>query len=206
MAGTNTEDRTGSLGGTGSGDWGKQKGGFRRFLGRLFDSSMRAAIVGAVLLAGVVWVYHQFTVSPPPDASTVTSLMAQEIAAGETHDTALVDRIYAPGAVVTDAACQSPQDSRTWKGYGQLDARYLGLPRFLWLQHVFAQVTWDPDNSSASTATATAETAGVMLPATRHGKSQSIVGRELWTFARVDGQWRITSFTFNMCVPPSIGG
>jgi hypothetical protein len=206
MDGTKAVDGTWPLDGTESADGAKPKGRFRRLLREFFDSSMRATVFGAILLAGLVWVYHQITTSPPPSTSTVTSLMEQEVTAGETHNTALVERIYSPDAVVTDAACQTPGVSQTWKGYRQLDARYLGLPKFLWLQHIFAQVTWDPNNSSASTATATAETAGVLLPATSHGKSQSIVGRELWTFAIVDGQWRITSFTYNMCVPPGIGG
>ena len=216
MNGTKTVGGTGSVGGTKPGGWFRRfLRGFRRFLRGFFDSTMRATVIGAILLAGLAWAYHQITMSPPPSTSTVTSLMTQEVTASETpHATAtevkrihsLVESIYAPDAVVTDAACQTPGASQTWKGYRRLDARYLGLPKFLWLQHVFAQVTWDPDNSSASTATATAETAGVMLPATSQGKSQSIVGRELWTFAIVDGQWRITSFTYNMCVPPSIGG
>jgi uncharacterized protein YchJ len=198
-------DMTKAANGTEPGGKAKPAAWFRP-LRWFFDSAMRATVIGAILLAGLVWVYHQVTDSPPPSTSTVTSLMRQEAAASVTRDTALVEHIYSPDAVVTDAACGQPGASQTWKGYGQLDARYLGLSGFLWLQHIFAQVTWDPGNSSASTATATAETAGVMLPATKNGKSQSIVGRELWTFVIVDGQWRITSFTYNMCVPPGIGG
>jgi hypothetical protein len=195
MAGTKAGDETRPGGGT------EPRGGF---LGWFLYSSLSAAVFGVLLLGGLAWAFHQLTSSPPPSASTVTSLMTREATAGKTRDTALVERIYSPDAVVADAACGQPAQSHAWEGYGQLDARYSTMSKFLWLEHIFAQVTWEPDNSSASTATATAETAGVQL--TSDGKPESISGRELWTFAVVDGQWRITSFTYNMCVPPDIGG
>lgn len=165
---------------------------------------MRATVAGAILLAALLVLYH--FVTGPPGIGTVTSLMKMEVTAGKDHDAALVNRIYASDAVVTDAGCQTPGASHTWKGYSQIDSRYRNLPKFLWLQHVFAQVTWDPNDFRASTAAVTAETIGVQLPATSHEKSESIVGHELWTFAYVNGQWRITSFTYNLCLPAYGGG
>jgi len=165
---------------------------------------MSMAVFGAIFLTVILAVYHSWT--QPPDISTVTNLMKEEVTAGETHDTALVSRIYIPDAVVTDAACQTRGVSQTWQGYAQIDIRYRGLARFLWLQHVYAQVTWDPNDSRASTAYVTANTIGVLLPATSHGKAQSIVGHELWIFVRVNGQWRVASFTYNLCLPAYSGG
>jgi hypothetical protein len=132
--------------------------------------------------------------------------MDEEVTAGVTHDVDLVNRIYTPDAVVTDAACQTPGVSQTWKGHAQIDGRYRSLPKFLWLQHVFAQVTWDPNDSDASAAYVTADTIGVLSPAASPGKSQSIVGHELWVFARVNAQWQITSFTYNLCLPANGAG
>jgi hypothetical protein len=168
-----------------------------------FNSAMCAAIFGVIAVAVILAVFHSRT--QPPGIDTVTNLMKAEITAGETHNTALVNRIYTRDAVVTDAACQTPGVSQSWQGYAQIDVRYRKLPKFLWLQHVFAQVTWDPNDSRASTAYVTADTAGVLLPVASHGKPQSIVGHELWMFVRVNGEWRIASFTYNLCLPVNPG-
>jgi len=176
-----------------------------------FDAQMRAAVVGgavASIIAGVVLttalsIHDKWT--QPPSIGAVTSLMQQEVAAGKGRDAALANRIYAPDAVVTDAACGTQGRSQTWKGYTQVDARYRNVSGIVWVQHVTDGVTWYPNNNSASTAWAAAETVGVLAPAAGNGNSQSIVGHELWTFARANGQWRITSFTYNLCLPPSGG-
>jgi hypothetical protein len=160
---------------------------------------MCAAIFGAVAVTVILAVVHSRNQSP--GIGTVTSLMKEEITAAETRNTALVNSIYTRDAVVTDAACQTAGASRTWQGYGQIEARYRNPGKFLWLEHVFTQVAWDPDDSSASTAYVTAETAGVLLSATSRGKPQSVVGHELWVFVRVEGLWRIASFTYNLCLP-----
>ena len=168
-----------------------------RSLNWFFNSAMCAAIFGAIAVTVILTVAHSR--NQPPDISTVSNLMKEEVTAAETRNTTLVNRIYTSDAVVTDAACQTPRLSQTWQGYAQIDARYRNPGKFLWLQHVFAQVTWDPNDRGASTAYVTADTAGVLLPATSHGKPQSIVGHELWIFVRANGQWRIASFTYNLC-------
>jgi hypothetical protein len=177
---------------------------FLRALNWFFTSTMCAAIFGVIAVTVILAVVHSR--NQPPGIGTVTNLMKEEVTAAETRNTALVDRIYTQDAVVTDAACQTAGASQTWQGYDRIDARYRNPGKFLWLQHVFAQVTWDPNDSNASTAYVTADTVGVLLPATSHGKSQSIVGHELWVFLRVDGQWRISSFTYNLCLPAYPGG
>jgi hypothetical protein len=161
-------------------------------------------VFGAILLPVMLAAYHSRY--QPPSIGTVKSLMDEEVTAGMIHDVDLVNHIYTSDASVTDAACQTAGASRTWKGHDQLDARYRSLPTFLSLQHVFAQVTWDPNDSYASTAYVRAETIGVILPAVGHGKSQSIVGHELWVFTRGNGQWKISSFTYNLCLPANGAG
>src|ERR1017187_5256094 len=166
-----------------------------------FNSALIATIFGSLVLSGLLWLYHGF--SQPPPVTAVTALMDEEATAAQKHDTSVVGRIYAPDAVVTDAACQKPGVSQTWVGYAQISRRYKGLQGFVWLRHLYAQVTWEPDNSDATTAAVTAETVGVLAPATSKGKQQSIVGHELWTFALTNGHWLVTSFTYNLCLPPS---
>ena len=166
-----------------------------------FNSVLIATILGSLVLSGLLWLYHGF--SQPPPVTAVTTLMDEEATAAQKHDTSVVGRIYAPDAVVTDAACQTPGQSHTWVGYAQISRRYKGLQGFVWLRHLYAQVTWEPDNSDATTAAVTAETVGVLAPATSKGKQQSIVGHELWTFALTNGHWLVTSFTYNLCLPPS---
>ena len=73
------------------------------------------------------------------------------------------------------------------------------MPRLADLHHVNVQVTWIPNDSSASQATATADTVGAVDLAS--GRVTPIHGHEQWTFARTGGAWRITSFTYNLCSP-----
>jgi len=174
---------------------------------RPFNWFFNCQILAAALGGAAVFVILNFFYSNtrPPGVDVVISLMKQEVTAAQYRDTALVRHIYTPDAVVTDAACGSPVRSVTWQGWGPIDVRYRGLPEIPWMQHVFEQVNWYPSDSSASTAYVRADTVGVMRPTAR-AKLQSISGRELWSFARVDGQWRITSFTYNLCLPPSLAG
>jgi len=158
------------------------------FIPRPFDSAMRAVVDGELVLAALLAIYH--SVREPPGTGTVTGLMNEEAAASEAHDVTAVSRICAPDAVMTDAGCQIPGASQTWKGFAEIYARYRAMPRFLWIQHLYAQVSWDPDDSRAAAADVTAETVGVLEPRTSRGKSQSIVGYEPWTFALIKGHWR----------------
>jgi hypothetical protein len=128
--------------------------------------------------------------------SIVTNLMDQDVNAAKSHDVGSLPQIYAYNAVVVDAGCQSSSPSSVWSGLPQITARYEGLPPFTLLAHVNVHVSWIPDNSSATQATATADTSGIALV---NGSSISLRGHELWTFAKIDGQWRITSFTYNLC-------
>lgn len=142
----------------------------------------------------------------PPSPSAVTMLMNEDAEAAMTRKLAIVNRIYAPDAFVKDAACQSPGQSTTWRRLPQIRARYRALPEFSSLQHEFAQVRFIPDTARATRATATAQTVGHVKPSATSPSGNYIHGDEKWTFARVGGQWLITSFTYNVCYPTSAGG
>lgn len=157
-----------------------------------------AAIVGAICWPTGAAVVHQFT--DPPGISTLTHLMNEEATGSKDHQLGVVLRIYAPDAVVTDAGCRTRGAGQTWQGYGELRARYSALPKILSLHHIFASAVWEPANSRAETATVTAATSGVIVVWPSPSQTEPIAGHELWTFALVNGNWLVTSFTYNLCL------
>lgn len=152
-------------------------------------------VILGIFLALIFPVIFHAVHGPPPD-TVVTNLMNQEVLAAETHDVGPLPLIYAYNAVVVDAGCQSPSPAAIWSGLPQITDRYSHLPQFLSLAHVNVHITWIPDDSSATRATATADTNGIALI---NGSKLSLRGHEQWTFAMIDGQWRITLYTYNLC-------
>jgi hypothetical protein len=161
------------------------------------NSTGGAAIVGVVgVILGLV--LPQLVALPfqHPSDSIVTDLMNQEVLAAKSQDVGSLPLIYAYNAVVVDAGCQSPSPSYVWSGLPKITDRYSGLTPFPLLAHVNVHITWLPDNSSATQATATADTSGIALV---NGSPLSLKGHELWMFAKIDGRWCITDFTYNLC-------
>ena len=174
----------------------------RKWLGRRRYSpsfvAVFAAIVGAICWPSGAAVVHHFT--DPPGISTLTHLMDEEATGSKDHQLNIVLPIYASGAVVTDAGCQTRGAGQTWQGYGEITARYSALPKILSLHHIFAAVSWEPANSGAEKATVTSATIGVIEVWPSPTQTESITGHELWTFALVNGKWLVTSFTYNLCL------
>lgn len=164
----------------------------KRVVHFLAIAGILAAIVAFVL--PIIW-----TGISQPNDRIVVQLMDQEAQAAKAHDLTLVATIYTPGAVVTDAGCQSGNQSPSWAGIAQIQNRYLSLPSFIALDHTGAQVTWDPPYSWATKATATANTVGVMLATGGSGKTVTVAGHESWTFVKINDQWFIDRFTYNLC-------
>jgi len=173
------------------------------FIPRSSGFAMRAVIGEKLVLAAPLAIYHSF--GEPQGIGTVTGLMNVEAAAARAHDVTAVSRIFAPDAAVTDAGYQIPGASQTWKRFAEIYARYRAMPRFLWIQHLYAQVSWDPNDSRAA-ADVTAETVGSLSPRPADGTPSPSWATKLWTFALVNGHWRVTSFTYNLCRPSSNGG
>ncbi len=163
---------------------------------RVWNRFVIGAFFAGAIVSFLLTFLILFLLSLPPDDTLVTNLMDQDVIAAKTHSVALLPQIYAYDAVVVDAGCQSSSPSSVWSGLPAITTRYEGLPTFTLLAHVMVHVTWIPDNSSATRATATSDTSGIALV---NGSQLSLRGHELWTFAKIDGQWRITSFTYNLC-------
>jgi hypothetical protein len=159
-----------------------------------------AAVVGAVsgAVSGAVTTWVLGEINGPPSDEIVMRLMDQEVAAGTSRNLNLAD-IYTRTATVMDAGCQTRGSGRAWSGLAAIEERYKSLPQLDSLSHANRVVTWMPNNRRARRAGATADTVGGTRSA--DGTVTPISGHELWEFARVNGEWRIASFTYNLCLP-----
>lgn len=139
------------------------------------------------------------SVGPPPPASVVTVQMMKEAAAARARKPADVIGLYARNAVIRDAACGIGERPQTWRGLGQILQRYLTLPAFSSLRHVDVHVTFTPDSALATSATATARTAGITAPSARFPHGIKLGGTESWVFINANGIWLIRSFAYDLC-------
>jgi len=162
--------------------------------------------IAVLVLSGIIFLilllHTTGSVTPTLDPTTaVIDLMDQEVTAAENRDLLSIDRIYAPGAMVTDAACQPGEQFRTWNGREEIKSRYHDLPQFLSLAHIKIQVTLIPNDSSAVMATATASTQGEFVMVAPDGSQKQIAlgGNEQWEFSKIGDQWFITKFTYSLC-------
>jgi len=159
------------------------------------------AVISVFLTLIVQQVLLQLSQPPgPPPLRTVTTLMDQEAQAAMTHDTERVGSIYDGHAVIMDAGCQTPNQGTVWSGLPAIATRYRALPQFASLNHTDPHVSWVPNDASATVAYVSATTIGALVTSTG-GSSQPLLGHEQWVFAKVHGQWVITVFTYNLCLP-----
>jgi hypothetical protein len=156
-------------------------------------------MIGTII--GLAFPIVRANFNDPPPSSTVISLMDQEVEAGKSHNLAIVDRIYGPGATVTDAACRTAGASQTWQGTTQIEGRYSALPAFAALYHVNIHITWQPADNRANRAEVTADTVGVLGATATSPVGQAFYGHEMWVFAKSGDQWVVRSFIYNLCLP-----
>ena len=145
------------------------------------------AILTLAFTLGVQWFLG------PQDESTIIKLMDQEAQIARTHTGSLTS-IYDAQATVIDAGCQTPGQGVVWSGLAQITDRYNNLSQFTSLEHASPQISWEPNNRWATKAYVSATTIGGLA-------SGPIHGNERWTFAKINGRWLITSFTYNFCQP-----
>jgi len=129
--------------------------------------------------------------TPPPasDREAILALMAAEAEAAVHDDAARLLELWAADGLIRDArhTPDDPTDDHTWIGHDAILSRYFTIVFPLYLtQLARADVILTVDGDTA-TATATTVIEGEVSP-----------GGERWTFARVEGEWRIASIVFNL--------
>ena len=121
------------------------------------------------------------------DSQAIQQVIHDEAAAALRADIDKALSLYTDDAVVRDAGSE-----QSWHGLQQIRDRYSELPQFTKLDHVDIQVILEPGGNSAS---AVASTSGEMLTNGVVTPVSSFLG-EYWTFKKVEGTWRIETFTY----------
>lgn len=140
---------------------------------RIFNTPLVIAAIGLLgivlgaLLGFYIPIKYAESVARPPD-TIITDLMVKEAKAATTADAgkreAIIKSIYDSNAVVADASCLSNTPA-VWQKWDNIIKRYqlVQAQKIISLYHVQVAITWNPSNNLATTATATAETIGLLL-------------------------------------------
>ena len=102
--------------------------------------------------------------------------------------------LFDKNAFVRDAAGGNKDQEIVWNGVNNIADRYRNLPEFIYLKHEATEITISSDRTYAR---ATADTIGTYIDNGREIKISGNQG-EKWTFEKIDGEWKITSFTYNL--------
>jgi hypothetical protein len=132
----------------------------------------------------------------------IRRLIDDEAAAALDHNVEKAVGLYAPNAVVRDGLGEigkalkviPPDVETTWFGLEKIRERYTHLERFNELEHVNVTVTFEP---GGQTARAVGSTSGEMVNPDGTVTPISSIDGEMWTFEKIDGAWKILSFTYN---------
>ena len=123
------------------------------------------------------------------DREAILALMAAEAEAAIQDDAARLLELWAADGLLRDAnhTPDDPTDDHTWIGHDAILSRYLTVVFPLHLTQLARTDVLLTVDGRAATATATTVIEGEVSP-----------GGERWTFARIDGGWRITSIVFKL--------
>lgn len=169
----------------------------------LISFAAAAAIATVVMgVLGVISFILQLTEAGPPDSREIRELITAEAVAAFEHDIDKAVELFAPDAVVRDGQAEIgkalgivPTDVQsTWVGLGEIRDRYRHLPEFRKLDHVDVTVIFEEDGQAAR---AIASTSGEIVNEDGTTDTISSIDGEMWRFQKIDGNWKIASFTFN---------
>jgi len=153
------------------------------------------AVVGALVLGiinqsqpGPDRIRRDIATENAENEGQIRQLIAHEATAALDHDVEKAVSLYAPEAVVRDA-----RGGISWFGPREIRDRYSKLPEFKKLAHVDLIVTVNPSLESAS---ALGSTEGEFVEDGGLTHISSVAG-EQWSFAKIEGVWKIASFTYN---------
>ncbi len=163
------------------------------WLSRFQKNPTGQTVLGAVLGAVATLLVTGYFGPHPPDPAPLTGLVQSEaqLVLAEPRGPREADygALFTEDCWIVDVAAQ-----KFWRGRAQVLDRFRSLERFDTLQHVVAE---DPVFDSESTAMVrTTSRVSLIEPAT--GMERSYSGKELWTFQKSGGRWRISSFQYNV--------
>jgi ketosteroid isomerase-like protein len=129
------------------------------------------------------------TPTPANDEEAIKQLINAEGEAVVQQDIDRLQGLWASDGVVTDAnrTPDNPSDDKTWKGWAAIRDRYVNIvfpsnPAFA--EHPNIRVTITGDTAAA-------------ISDTKIGITNA-KDNDKWTFRKIDGQWKMTSLTFDL--------
>ena len=178
----------------------------RRFVNpvRRFFTLPRVEVFAAVIAMTISLLSLTIsTCSRPPSSEPILQIIETEATAALERDIDKAINLFAEDAFVRDALGEAgkklgvvlPQEPTSWSGLKEIRQRYANLPRFTTLSHLGVVVTFDDTKRLAK---ATASTNGVYESDTGTPAHIFSIDGERWTFAKIDGVWKITSFSYNV--------
>lgn len=160
---------------------------------KLIVPGIVAAVIGAISAGFISGVLIPFIKSggPEKDIREVIEQEASLVLAGRIDEALL---LFNENAFIKDAVGGSKEWETVWMGQKGIRERYAQLPRFTYLRHDAIDITLSSDGKYAR---ATADTMGEYIVGGKKVKISSNRG-EKWTLEKIAGEWKITSFTYNL--------
>lgn len=157
---------------------------------KLIVPSIVAAVISAISVVIISEVLIPF-IGPEKDIREVIEQEANLVLVGRIDEALL---LFDENAFVKDAAGGNNEWETVWMGQKEIRERYVQLPRFTYLRHDAVDITLSSDRKYAR---AIADTMGEYIVDGKKVKISSNQG-EKWTLEKIGGEWKITSFTYNL--------
>ena len=144
----------------------------------------------AAVVSGLITILIPI-IGPEKDIREVIEQEASLVRAGRIDEVLL---LFDENAFIKDAAGGSKEWETVWMGQKEIRERYVQWPRFTYLRHDAIDITLSSDGKYAR---AIADTMGEYIVGGKKVKISSNRG-EKWTLEKIAGEWKITSFTYNL--------
>lgn len=161
---------------------------------KLILPGLIAALTGAIvagLMSGLLVPWLRSEWSPEEPIRKVIEQEASLVLEGKIEE---VLSLFDEDAYVRDAAGGNIEEQILWTGREEIIKRYWDLPRFVYLKHDAIEITVSSDDEYAR---AIADTVGEYVINGKRVEVSSNRG-EKWTLRKIAGEWKITSFTYNL--------
>jgi hypothetical protein len=167
----------------------EEKGWGKQLIKRLLFPLV-AGIVGG-LVVGLLIPIIGSCISGEKQAREIVNQEAILVLQGKIEE---VVSLYAEDAYIRDAAGGDTGLEIWWKGQQEIADRYRNLPQFTYLRHDAIEISISSDKEYAR---AVADTIGECVIGGKNVRISSNRG-EKWVLEKFDGNWKITSFTYNL--------